>query len=413
MDLLTEGGAATPPLIPIPATLPPPFSIAPRPWLYGDTLVGGHLSVLAAAGGSGKSALVTAEAVAMAAGRPLLGPRVHRPLRVWLCNLEDPAMETARRIAATLSHYGLRPEDLAGRLFFSSGRDRRLTLGARGAGHALLSPDRDALIGAMLQHAIDVLIIDPLVRAHQLDENSNTEMDWLASVFIEVAEATGAAVLLVHHLRKGAGAEAEGVRGARALIDAARSARLLVPMSAEEAALCGVPAEERWRYVRLEPVKANLAPRRGPRRWLRLETVPLGNATEAYPEGDLVGVMAPFEPHALSLSPAEEARVLARLHRGPAPGQLFTLHRRAGAAARWAGYAVMSETGCSLEEAAALLRRLAEEGRIREVVYHDPRHRKRRSGLIVPAAGGPPAAENPSPEPPGRKAVSPAPAASA
>jgi hypothetical protein len=248
----------------------------------------------------------------------------------------------------------------------------------------------------MLHRGIDVLIVDPLVRAHQLDENSNAEMDWLASVFIEVAEATGAAVLLVHHVRKGAAAEAEAVRGAKALIDAARSARLLVPVSGAEAELAGILPEERWRHVRIEPVKANLAPRRRGRTWLRLESVALGNATEAYPEGDVVGVMAPFTPHGLSLSPAAEERLLARLHQGPAPGQLFALQRRAGAGARWAGYAVMAELGCTMEEAAQLLRRLAEEGRIAETLYHDPQHRKRRSGIIVPALGGLPPGVQPA-----------------
>lgn len=370
------------PLIPTPAPCPPPFCIAPRPWLYGETLIGGQLSVLAAAGGTGKSALVMAEAVAMASGRSLLGARVFQPLRVWLLALEEPEQEIARRLVATLRHYGLTEKDLGGRLFATSGRTRRLTLGAHDA-TGFTAPDRDALIAGMIARKIDVLVIDPFIRCHLLDENSNAEMDFLASVLIEVAEVTGAAVLVVHHVRKGAAAEADGVRGARALIDAARSARMLQPMSEAEAETLGIPARERGRYVRIEAVKANLAPRRTAPRWFEIVTVALGNGTPAYPEGDLVGVAAPFDPDRLALGPEAEARLLARLAQGPAPGQLFSLIRRSGVGERWAGHVVMAELGCTAAEAVRILKRLAAEGRVREVTYRDPRHRKQRHGLVV------------------------------
>src|SRR6202008_3250968 len=106
---------------------------------------------------------------------------------------------------------------------------------------------------------IGLLVVDPFVKSHRLDENSNDQMDEAATAWAEVAEATGAAVLLVHHVRKGAQAgEIEGARGAKALIDAARSAFLLAPMSAEDAELLSVPVAERWRYIRLDDGQANL-----------------------------------------------------------------------------------------------------------------------------------------------------------
>src|SRR5581483_7458080 len=101
------------------------------------------------------------------------------------------------------------------------------------------------LIAAARSAGIGALVIDPFVKSHRLDENSNMHMDAAATAWAEVADATG---------------------------DAARAAFLLGVMTAEEAQNLAVPERERWRHVRLDDAKANLAPRAETARWFRLES---------------------------------------------------------------------------------------------------------------------------------------------
>ncbi|TGN61780.1 hypothetical protein E4L95_09185 [Paracoccus liaowanqingii] len=89
-----------------------PAQIPPRQWLYGRHLIRGFVSLTVAPGGLGKSSLLVAEILAMAAGRPLLGDNPAHPLRVWLWNGEDPSEELQRRIQATCLHFGIEAEDL-------------------------------------------------------------------------------------------------------------------------------------------------------------------------------------------------------------------------------------------------------------------------------------------------------------
>ncbi|HEY2132233.1 MAG TPA: AAA family ATPase [Acetobacteraceae bacterium] len=113
----------------LPATLPDAASIPPREWLYGTRLIPRFVSVLAAPGGVGKSALALARTVALATGRGSLGERVHHSVPVWVLNLEDPLDELHRRVAALMRLHRVPREALQGRLFLHSGRSRRVTMG--------------------------------------------------------------------------------------------------------------------------------------------------------------------------------------------------------------------------------------------------------------------------------------------
>ena len=59
-----------------------PATMPRREWLYGRHLIRKFVSATFAPGGVGKSALALAEAMAMASGKPLLGPRPRGRLRV-------------------------------------------------------------------------------------------------------------------------------------------------------------------------------------------------------------------------------------------------------------------------------------------------------------------------------------------
>ena len=85
-------------------------AIEPRQWLYGKHYLRRFVSVLASAGGVGKTSMQIVEALAMVTGRPLLGEEVHAPCKVWLINLEDPMDEMQRRILAAMRFYDIKPE---------------------------------------------------------------------------------------------------------------------------------------------------------------------------------------------------------------------------------------------------------------------------------------------------------------
>lgn len=387
-----RGGTVTP-LHAVAARLPAPHSIPAREWLYGTRLIRRYVSVLVAPGGVGKSALALAEAVALATGRGFLGERVHHSVPAWVLNLEDPIEETERRVAALLLHHGIPAAALAGRLFLHSGRQRRVCMARLGAGGSITHPDQAAVIAAARAAGIGLIVVDPFVKSHGLDENSNPHMDAAATAWAEIAEATGAAVLLVHHVRKGAAAsgDIEAARGGRALTDAARAATVLSPMSEDEAEALGVPRAERWRHIRLDDAKANMAPRAEAARWFRLETVALGNATAAYPHGDNVAAVARWTPaSAWSRLPAETCnRVLDVIARGPGRGALFAATRRGGSGERWAGQVLVDIAGLTEAQAAQVIATWLREGVLEQASFRDEAQRKMRLGLRVVAARRP------------------------
>ena len=393
-----SGAEPGPPLLARPAPLPPPEAIPPREWLLGTRLVRRFVSLLVAPGGVGKSAFALASAASLATGRNLLDEHVHHSVPAWVMNLEDPADELHRRLAALMRLHGIEDEELHGRLFLHHGRDRRLNLaGADGFGPVTF-PDQDAVTAEARAHGIGLIVVDPFVKSHTLDENSNAHMDAAATAWAEVAEQASAAVLLVHHTRKsGAGgpeASVEAARGAKSLSDAARSAGILSPMTAAEAERLGVPALDRWRHVRLDDAKANLAPLAAAR-WFRLATVALGNATPEYPHGDQVAAIEPWRPASpwAAHSPEQLNRVLDQLAEGPAPGFLYAPNRRGRVQSRWAGDVLVQRLGVNEAQAADMVETWLKTGLLTLKNYRDNDQRRWRTGIAVNESRRPTMAE--------------------
>ena len=374
------------PLAAEPAALPEAAAIPPREWLYGTRLIRRFVSVLAAPGGVGKSALALGIAAALATGKGFLGERVHHSVPVWVLNLEDPLEELHRRVAALMRLHSLPRESLAGRLFLHSGRTRRLTMAALDLqGTTIAHPDRTGVIDACLAAGIGLVVVDPFVKSHRLDENSNAQMDAAATAWAEVAEATGAAVLLVHHVRKGAAGDVDAARGAKSLTDAARAAFLLSVMTPEEAQALSVPERDRWRHVRLDDAKANLAPRAETARWFLLETVALGNISEDYPNGDHVAAVRPWAPPSpfRGLSAADCNRALDLIAAGPGAGMAFSAHRTGRSGERWAGRVLVQHFSLDEGAAARVIAAWLRSGLLEEAPYHDGQQRKTRLGVRV------------------------------
>lgn len=119
-----------------------------------------------------------------------------------------------------------------------------------------------------------LIVIDPLSQYHSLDENSNSEMAALVGTLNHVADQTGAAVLFLHHVSKGAarsGINSQlASRGASVLVDNVRWSANLSRMTEAEAAKRGVKGDI-GSYVCLSVAKQNYGEPPPPRWYKRHE----------------------------------------------------------------------------------------------------------------------------------------------
>jgi hypothetical protein len=238
-------------------------SIEPRRWIYGNHYLRSFVSVLASAGGVGKTSLQIVEALAIVTGKPLLGEPVKEQTNVWLVNLEDPLSEIERRVLAAMKHYDIKPEEVRGKLFVNAGRDFSLKFGIQTREGVLPNTKLvEYLCHKIPEKQIGCVFIDPFVNAHAVSENENMAINAIVAEIRRVADETSCAIGLVHHIRKGNGEDAsiDSVRGAGSLIGAARAARVVNRMSPDEAARIGIDEAEARSIFRVDDGKANLAP---------------------------------------------------------------------------------------------------------------------------------------------------------
>jgi hypothetical protein len=194
---------------PTPFVLGDPSKFPRRKFLYGHHYIRGYVSSTVSAYDVGKTALALADAVSMAANKPLLDVRFKGPLRVWYWG-EDPLEEIDRRITAICKHHSKQHNidnaALNNNLLRSSFRDKNQKLiiatMERRDGFKIAIPVKDALTKALIDNHIDVLIIDPFIKAHRIPENDNTLMDAVVSTFNEIAEDANCSIELVQHARK-------------------------------------------------------------------------------------------------------------------------------------------------------------------------------------------------------------------
>lgn len=365
-------------------TWPDAATIPQRKWIYGGHYIRRFVSTTVAHGGVGKSSLVIAEALAIVTGCDLLGVTPADQLPVWLWNGEDPEEELHRRIMAAAKHYGIDGEDYAGGLFVNSGRDTEIVIAEQTkSGTTIAAPVVDAVKATILENDIGLVVIDPFVSSHRVSENDNMAIDAVAKTWTRIADETGCAVELVHHVRKTNGGEitVEDGRGAVALLAAARSARVLNSMTEEEAARWNV--ENRRIHFRAHNGKSNLALPSERATWFAMVSVPLGNGPLGT-DGDVVGVATCWHPP----DPLAEFNVehLRTAQRAVAEGGPW---RASVQAKDWVGRPIAEALGLDLDNPAdrtkvkALLKTWTATGMFVTVDGIDPIRRDRRQFVEV------------------------------
>ena len=274
--------------------------IEPRQWLLGTTFCRGYLSGLTSGGGSGKTTIRILQALSLATGRALSGEHVFARGRVLIVCLEDDLKELRRRVWAARIKHLIPASEVAGWLFLTT--PRRLKIAELNGKKVVIGGLYGALVKAVDEKKLDLVCIDPAIKAHGLDESSNPDIDVFAGILTDMAVEKNIGVDLLSHERKGlAGAgkavgDAERGRGASSLKDAMRLAKTLTVMSDLEATRFTVSDVDRKLTVRIDDAKVNIAPPSASTNWFRIVGVNLGNGTSIYPSGDNVQTCEVWTP---------------------------------------------------------------------------------------------------------------------
>ena len=371
-------------------------AIQPRPWVMGSDLIKGEVSGLFGGGGSGKSTLVILQALSIATGRNLMGAHVFGKRKVWLWNGEDGKEELERRITAAMMHFGITQEDIGDRLLIQTNAEMPMNIAFEttqqertGDNRSKVAVDatlRDWIIDTANKEGVEVIIFDPFINTHQLNENDNVHVNIVMTAFKQIAREGNLALQLVHHVQKGSLRDdgksdnsADAARGATAFINAARVGMAVQQMSVAEAHIAEIMNPTQ--YVKLIDSKANLAQRRAfsDVRWFKKESVNLGNGTEMYPNGDDVAVMVQYTmTQSADLRKLGQLQVLLETLRaemevmdsddedGPVAGFVF----KHSSNTFWAGWKIAEALELPLGEVTSADKRSDQEEMNREVIVH-------------------------------------------
>jgi len=166
----------------------------------------------------GKSLLVANLALALASGSSRGGFQVPTSRRVLICQFELPTSQFAARLAPMRKPIG-------------SAADSNLFIDTEAAGHLLSAPrGLDHFLAAIRAAKADVVVLDPLYSTHDQDENDTRAMAALCQTLLRLRDASHAALIVVHHVRKSVGRYEIGsaFRGSSALHAVGDSYLLLV-----------------------------------------------------------------------------------------------------------------------------------------------------------------------------------------
>ena len=218
-------------------------------------LIAGDVGILSSPGGTGKSFFALQLALAIATPFPdanLLDLDIGGAYgRVAYWALEDADIVLHHRLRALGR---VLPDDLHEEVAL------RLTVHTR-SGLDIMQPADFQLVQADGDGA-RLIVIDTLSMAHTEDENSNPAMARVLRQLRMLARSTGAAVIVLHHVSKGAllagrGSEAVASRGASAITDNARWGAALAVMTEAEALEQDIEVSKRRQYVRFDVTKNN------------------------------------------------------------------------------------------------------------------------------------------------------------
>lgn len=284
--------SASEPLKVVPVAQVEPTACDQPTWLIEKLWASQAVGVIGGAPKCCKSWLALEMALSVASGRPCLGQfeaMESGPVLVYAA--EDAPRQVRARLEGLAHARGAEFSDLAVHLILEA----RLRLDE--------ADDQERLAAALDKHRPKLLILDPFVRLHRIDENSAAEVSALLADLRRWQREFGVAIVLVHHTRKSSEANGQTLRGSSDL-HAWGDSNLYVRRSGEDLVLS---SEHRWARSG-EPLTLRLIDADGPP---RLEIVEVTQEEPARP--DLAAqVLAVLRSRSKPV-PQEELRALLKV----------------------------------------------------------------------------------------------------
>jgi len=221
----------------------------------------GDVGVITAPGAAGKSMFCLNLAVAVASGQPLFGIwQVSKPGDVLYLYAEDSVESMHRRFHALCQLESI-SDPVIDRLTFINVRSNPPKFAIRGM-QGLVMRQQDVLGGldqvlsTMIQPRL--IILDPMLKFHALEENANNEMNQFLEILGSVAAQAHCAVIFVHHVSKGSDTKhQESARGATAIVNEARWQVALSRLDAKALKRYDIPETDAWRFLEASTPKIN------------------------------------------------------------------------------------------------------------------------------------------------------------
>lgn len=263
-----------------------------RPWVIDRVLMLHETTLLLAPGSAGKSSVALAIVAHLALGRDFGPYKTRIKCKSIVYNGEDDIAEQSRRLYAVCQSYNLDYNEVKGSVFLLSSADVDLKLVASAGRTPILN---DVMFNQLVELAsnpdVGLMVYDPLVDIHDVDEGDNPHMNYVMRVLHRVAREANVCNLVLHHTTKAGTAKQEDrvgnmdvSRGASGIVYKSRISFTLMNATTQDCEEYGLQEGERNTWVRLDDAKMNLALASGDPTWFRKEGVRI-------PSSDVVGVL--------------------------------------------------------------------------------------------------------------------------
>jgi len=192
-----EASTAAPSLLPVVRASALESAEEQKPWLIERLWSAGAVGIVSGPPKALKTWTALEMAIAVATGVPCLSTfPVHRSGPVLLYAAEEPMPALHSRLHALARNHALDLDQVDIRVIAAD--SLRLDRGE----------DREKLTATVRFHRPVLLILDPLIRLHGLDENQSGPMAELLGYFRSLQRSTGTAIAIIHHSRKHAASSA-------------------------------------------------------------------------------------------------------------------------------------------------------------------------------------------------------------
>lgn len=303
-------------------------ALPPRPYLYSTYLQRGHVTLLSASGGVGKSAWSLSVAIDLACGVDHLGAGDSKPRKVLVYNSEDDQDEMLRRAGAYMKFHNFTDamrQRVRENVTIISGVNGALQFADYKDGAVVIRKKSVELFEQIIrERGIEVAMLDPLVSLHNIPENANSEMNKLIMAIKKVTADCNIATLVSHHDKKNIGnrdvedASQDDSRGAGAITTPVRVVLAMKRLSKKDVSRFRIPAEDVPRIVALSKgAKSNYSARDASSRLLFANSVQANNGSEEF-AADSTVALSVYKLRALGPRISDDQRdaILAEIAKG-------------------------------------------------------------------------------------------------